>query len=245
MDYPFSHVEHRIYRNTFLKDVRVSVGFSQKEASTVNHERLQDFFHRFDGANINVEDFLSKGFIFVYSNKYGIEFRFSLAFAEAKLSAPFYTSFDGAKTYWNLLIEFLKAMDVSQVESLVVRKFNALYFKSNKPDYDIREVMDTLFCDELMKLVPEGLSDDTSLNSVERTWSKKDEKSGTECNIVFGIKKADSTEKEDCLTLVTLVKLLGSPINIETIMDMASVYNNILFDAFHWCVKEDIIKDMM
>ena len=62
--------------------------------------------------------------------------------------------------------------------------------------------------------------------------------------VVYGIKKADATEGRDCLTLVTLVKSTAAPISVTDVLKRAREYNQILFDVFHWCVKEEIINNM-
>lgn len=244
MAYPFKPIEHRVYRNTFLKDVRIAVDFDSK-AVTLDEIRLQEYFARFSGADIKVKDFLNQKKITVFSRDHLIEFYLSLDYAEAKICAPTYSSFKAASDYWSYLIDYSIALGLTTVNHLLVRKYNALYFKSRKPKYDMRDIMSGLFCDDLMSLIPQHLGEDGSLNSYEKTWCRSDENSETECTIVFGIKKEDSTEKPDHLTLVTSVKSLGLPISIAEVMGKAEVYNQILFDAFHWCVKKEIINRML
>ena len=244
MAYTFKHIEHRVYQNTFLKDVRIAVEFPKIAASDVDVPSLQAYFSKFKKANIKTDDFLERGFINIFSDNHEIDFKFSLSFAEAKLCTPPFTSFKDAESFWTILIDFLDAMGIVAVNRLVVRKYNALYFKTNTPDYDIREVMGGLFCDELMRHVNAQVGKDKSLNSFERTWSMSDSDSGSEVNVVYGIKKADATEGRDCLTLVTLVKSTAPPISVTDVMKRAREYNQILFDVFHWCVREDIINNM-
>ena len=244
MAYRFKHVEHQVYKNTFLKDVRIVVEFTKVDIATVNAARMQKYFNKFDGANIRVEDFLERGNINIYSENHAIDFSFSLSYAEAKLCTPPYSSFDDAEGYWSMLMDFLVALNIKEVSRLVVRKFNALYFTPNATDYDIRDVMSSLFCDELMQNVPDGVSQDRSWNSFERSWTEPDDEGKTEMEVVYGIKRADSAEKKDHLTLVTMVKSKNVMIPVDDVMAKAREYNQILFDAFHWCVKEDIINSM-
>ena len=244
MAYRFKHVDHQVYKNTFLKDVRIAVEFAPIGADAVDYKKMQAYFSKFDGANIRVEDFLERGNINIFSSNHEIDFRFSFGYAEAKLCMPPYTSFEKAWPYWVILEDFLKAMGVEDVTRLMVRKYNALYFKSNNKNYDIREVMGGLFCDELMSMIPADVSTDTALNGFERTWTENDEESKTAVDVVYGIKKADSVEKNDHLTLVTLVRSDGDVIPVEDVLNRANEYNQILFDMFHWCVKKDIINSM-
>lgn len=244
MAYPFQPVEHQLYRNTFLRDVRVAVEFNNVEAKNVDVAKLQAFFNQFQGASIKAEDFLSKKRISVFSNDYNVDLSFGLDYAEVKLSIPVYTTFDAAMPFWGKLTEYLEALSVKTVSKLMVRKYSALYFKSDKADYDVRDVMNEVFCKELMELIPKKTGIDKTLSSLEKTWMKKDEGSGTVFNAVFGMKKSDSVGKSDHLTLVTSIETEGNPFGTEEIINRAKSYNKTLFDAFHWCVKEEIIKEM-
>ena len=244
MAYSFKHVEHQVYQNTFLKDVRVAVEFSAIDVATVDTSKLQRYFDKFNGAEIKSADFLDRGSINVFSSDHTIDFHFGLGYAEAKLDTPPYTSFDDAESYWHILMDFLAAIDVRSVSRLMVRKFNALYFTTNTREYDMREVMNGLFCDDLMKTIPQGISSDKSLNSFEWTWTDSADDGKSEVEVVNGIKKADATVKKDHLTMVTLIKSKDLTISVDDVMKLAKEYNQILFDMFHWCVKDDIINTM-
>ena len=244
MAYRFKHIEHQVYQNTFLKDVRISVEFPPMEIAAVNPEKMQKYFDKFEGATIKVEDFLKRGNINIYADNHNIDFRFSLNFAEAKLSTPPYTSFEDAWSYWVILEDFLKALGINKVNNLTVRKFNALYFKSDNRNYDIREVMGGLFCDELMAKIPADVSTDTALNGFDRTWTESDDEGRSEIEVVYGNKKADSVERNDRLTLVTLVRSKDEYVPVEEVLNRAKEYNQTLFDLFHWCVREDIINSI-
>ena len=143
-----------------------------------------------------------------------------------------------------ILEDFLKALGINKVNNLTVRKFNALYFKSDNRNYDIREVMGGLFCDELMAKIPADVSTDTALNGFDRTWTESDDEGRSEIEVVYGIKKADSVERNDRLTLVTLVRSKDEYVPVEEVLNRAKEYNQTLFDLFHWCVREDIINSM-
>ena len=60
MAYRFKHVEHQIYKNTFLKDVRIAVEFAPIGVDAIDADKMQAYFSKFDGANIQVSDFLSR-----------------------------------------------------------------------------------------------------------------------------------------------------------------------------------------
>lgn len=244
MAYPFKPVEHQFYRNTFLRDVRVVVEFDNVEAKNADVAKLQAYFNQFHGAGLKAEDFLEKERISVFSDDHNVDLGFGLNYAGVKLSIPAYSTFDAAIPFWDMLTGYLEALGVKMVTKLMVRKYSALYFKSDNADYDVRDVMNEVFCEELMELIPETAGTDKSLSSLEKTWMAKDEESGTVFNAVFGIKKSDSVGKSDHLTLVTSIETEGEPFSKEEIIGRAKLYNKTLFDAFHWCVKKEIINEM-
>lgn len=244
MAYPFKPVEHQVYRNTFLKDVRVAVEFRKVEEKDADKAKLQRFFDKFHGAGIESSDFLAKGGINVFSNDQNVGLSFGMNYAEVKLSTPAYTSFDAAMPFWNMLTEYLEALGVKTVVRMMVRKYSALYFKSDNEDYDVRDLMSEVFCKDLMKLIPTTPGTYKALSGMEKTWTARDEENGTVFNAVFGIKKSDSVGKSDHLTLVTSIETDGDGFDADEVIDRAQAYNKILFDAFHWCVKKEIIEKM-
>ena len=244
MAYPFKPIEHQVYRNTFLKDVRLAVEFEKVETNVVDVAKLQGFFEQFHGAVVKAEDFLAKESIIIFSNDHNVELNFEMSYAEIKIATPLYTSFDAALPFWNMLTEYLKAIGVKEVKRLMVRKYSTVHFKSDNVDYDVRGVMNEVFCKELMKLIPTTLGTYKALSGIEKTWTEEDEESGTVFNAVFGFKKSDSVGKSDHLTLVTSIETTGGAFGTEELTSRAQEYNKILFDAFHWCVKEEIINEM-
>lgn len=243
MSYPFKPVEHCVYQKTFLKDVRVVVEYAQVDLSAVNKEQLSGFLGLFNGADIKLEEFVESGGMMVYTKDHAIEIKLNSVLIEVKIDVSKYTSFEKAREFWAYIPDYLNALGVKEVSKITVRKYNALYFKSTKVDYDITEVMGSIFCDNLMALM-QGPIEDKTLNSIEKTWTQKDSESATEINVVFGIKKADTADKKDHLTLTIGVASDGGGIATDVILEKAAVYNKILFDAFHWCVKKDIINNM-
>jgi hypothetical protein len=244
MDYPFTPIEHRLYNKTFLKDVRVVVEFPKAELSQVKKEKLQVFFAQFSGADVDIDMFLEKQRINIFSEDHNIEFKFTSENAEAKICTPVYSSFETAKEYWNFLPLYLELINVSEVSRLIVRKYSALYFKSSTADYNVRKFMDEVFCKDLMQLIPTSINSYKALNSIEKTWSKDDEETGTAFTAVFGIKKSDAIDKDDKLTLVISLESKNGMFDRSEIMDRIKEYNKILFDAFHWCVNDEIIEKM-
>ena len=223
----------------------MAVGYPTVEANAVNKEQLQSFFSQFNGANIDVDIFLSNKNINIFSNERDVEFRFTLNYAEAKLTTPFYSTFERAMPYWLLLQDYMQALGVTQITGLIERKYSEFSFKSDNANYKIKDVMSEVFSSELMDKIPQNTSF-KELNSFEKNWSETDEESATIFNVVFGFKKADTSIKDDHLTLVTTVerKRNSEIISIGDYPTLINRYNEILFQAFHWCVRREIINHM-
>ena len=245
MAYPFKKVPHCEYNRTFLKDVRVAVGYPAVDASVVNKEQLHSFFSKFKGANIDVDIFLSKKNISLFSNERDVEFLFTLDYAEAKLTTPFYSTFERAMPYWLLLQDYMRALGVTHITGLVERKYSEFSFKSDNDNYKIKDVMSEVFSSDLMDKIPQNTSF-KELNSFEKNWYETDEESSTTFNVVFGFKKTDTSIKDDHLTLVTTVERMrnSEAITIENYPTLINRYNEVLFQAFHWCVRGEIINHM-
>lgn len=245
MTYPFKPVEHRIYKKTFLKDVKVIVEFSQVDFSKVNRQFLEGFFSLFSGAKVDCDKFVKDQRVSIVSEDHNIEFVFCSDYAEAKLCTPLYTCFDNAKQFWNKIQIYLENLGVKHLKRLIVRKYSALYFKSDTADYNVRSVMNNVFCKDLMTFIPTEINTDSSLNSLEKTWSQDDDTTKTSFNVVFGIKKSDSVDRNDRLTLITSLESKDNPFDTTELMNRIEKYNKTLYDAFHWCVKENIITKMI
>lgn len=243
MAYPFKPVEHQVYRNTFLKDVRVAVSLFPVKAEAVKKAQLQSFFSRFEGADIDVADFLVKKNINVISSDRDVEFIFTMDYVEAKLNTPFYSSFEAAIPYWQVILDYLDAMGVKQIEGLMVRKYSEFSFRCNHADFRIKDVMEEVFSSELMSKIPQFTSF-KDLNSFEKTWSETDSDSESTFNVVFGFKRADTDIKDDHLTLVTSVEKNGGSMKKDAFFNTIKEYNEVLYNAFHWCVKPEIINSM-
>ena len=186
---------------------------------------------------------MNNGFIRVFSNDQQIDFMFTLNYAEVKIAALRYTSFEEAKPIWNLFYGYLDALCIESVSKLIVRKYNALHFQTGGKNYDIKSVMGLVFCDELMDQMTD-VDMNKTLNSIEKNWTKEDVESNSLLSIVYGIKKSDTAAKHDHLTLVLSAESLQGPVQRNFIQEQVEFYNNVLFDAFHWCVKDGIIQNM-
>ena len=242
MGYPFKDVAHREYRNTFLKDVRVAVEFPAP-SKKVEPERLRSFFGSFDGAQVDVEEFLKNQKIRVFSYDNKIDFHFEMGYAELKICTPTYKTIEHSSGLWTLLADYLSALEVERINRLYVRKYSTFEFRINQTDFDARMVMNTVFCKDLMDLMPKS-KNNQRLTTIENTYSESDEASRTSIRIVYGFKKSDTAEKPNHLTLVNLVASEDGPFPMNEYGERVLRYNKILFDAFHWCVRPDIIKAM-
>ena len=244
MGYPFPIIEHKVYGKTFLKDVRVALEFEPVSQASLSKEVLNAFFKHFPGLeNADVAENLADG-ITIYSEDRSVGFRFSLANVEVKLKTPFYVSFDQAEAFWKRLSEYLSTLSVEAVNRLVVRKSSELCFKKGAGNFDVKKLMKEVFCDELTADTAFRNASFKDLNRWERSWSAEDTENGSRFTAIYGFKLSDYNNQDDRLTLVTSIESTDSEIPISTLISKEKQYNKVLFDAFHWCVKDEIIEKM-
>lgn len=244
MGYPFPTIEHTVYGKTFLKDVRVAIEFESVSQASLNKEVLSDFFRQFPGLEkADVIESLAEG-INIYSEDRNVGFRFSLANVEVKLRTPFYVSFDRAEAFWKKLSAYLLALSVEVVNGLVVRKSSELCFKKGAGNFDVKKLMKEVFCDELTADTAFRNASFKDVNRWERSWSAEDEENGSRFMAIYGFKLSDYNNQDDRLTLVTSIESTDSEIPVSVLLSKEKQYNKVLFDAFHWCVKDEIIEKM-
>lgn len=244
MGYPFPTIEHKVYGKTFLKDVRVALEFEPVSQTSLNKEVMSAFFRQFPGLeNADVTENLADG-IAIFSEDRNVGFRFSLSNVEVKLKTPLYVSFDQAEAFWKKLSEYLSALSVEFVSGLVVRKSSELCFKRGGGIFDVKKLMKEVFCDELTADTAFRNASFKDVNRWERSWSAEDTENRSRFMAIYGFKLSDYNNQDDRLTLVTSIESIDCEIPVSTLESKEKQYNKVLFDAFHWCVKDEIIEKM-
>lgn len=243
MDYPFPSINRSVYPKTFLKDVFLVVDFCEVSFDSVDIDRLNSFFSQFKVVEIDAAKI--SGGIELKSNDGTIRLRFSLKRIEIILRQPFYKSFEQAEEFINVMIKYMESLSVKEIQKISVSKFNELGFRLQSPDYPIIDIMKDVFSVDLLDKV--GI-EDGSFNDMVR-WEKVVSMDGSaESGTVFyaecGFRRRDLNSQDGSLTLTTRVESAVGNIVVDALLDIARKYNQILDNAFHWCIEKNIIEKM-
>lgn len=242
MKYPFRPIIREIYPKTFLKDVRLTAQFSPVDFSKVNKEQVKDYFHQFRGVEFDIENL--KGGLELKSNDEKVRLRFSLSDVEVVLRQPFYKRYEQAESFFMAIAKYLEAITVSDLKKLSISKYNELRFQQSSADFPILTIMEGVFSKELLSFVK---ADKETFKDMVR-WEKAvtidgTDETGTLFSAECGFNKSEPNSLYGRLTLTTRVESV-KPISLINLLDEARVYNQILDNAFHWCITKEIIEKM-
>ncbi len=252
MKYPFKDVTPKIYPNTFLRDVSLSITCPDavSEVSAMDHK---DFFKKHFGISDLKRD--DEGNIKIISQDQTIVFLFGSHFVSVKIKYPRYRSFRQIIDWEGVLSEYLsKINDDGHPSYVTIAKFNELQYELNKGEKGgVLEVMSGVFSKDLLSfndgeeyLKPEMFED---LSRWERKITLSDAESDSNVNVVYGFSKEEQLQKNASrrgkLTLRSDINFKAGNIGTSDFKEcLANKYNRILDNAFHWCVTPGIIKAM-
>ena len=242
MAYAFPEIEYTIYSKTFLKDVRLEFEFSCQKSDTIVTSDISRFFsNSFNLNDITTED-IEKGF-FVLSEDEQIKFDFDIEKVSVMMKCPTYKSFDLALSLVKVVKEYLDVLNVSTVSKITISKFDELEFKNNK-NYTILNVMKNVFHNNLMN----SINDKDNLFKGLVRWEKVlsfdgDDATNSNLFIEFGFSLRGTERQQGFLTLKTQI-WSGKSVEITEIETVLQDYNRIVDNAFHWCIRPEIINMM-
>lgn len=243
MVYPFPSIERSVYPRTFLKDVRLAADFPKVSLGSVEEERLNSFFSQFfSGVSVDLNK-ICEG-IRLQSQDGVIHLFFSLDKIVIQLRQPFYKKFEQAEEFLLLMINYFETLSVAEVRKLTVSKFNELKFRNTAPNFAIIKIMQSVFSKELLGMVE---AEQETFDKMVR-WEKAvsldgSAETGTMFSAECGFRRAEPNSQDGSLTLTTRVESTGKVV-VDKLLDTAQGYNQILDEAFHWCVNEEVIEKM-
>lgn len=252
MKYPFKDVIPKIYPNTFLKDVSLSVTCpdAAAEMQVINHK---DFFKKHFGISDIKQD--DDGNVRIVSQDQKIVFLFGTQFVSVKIKYPVYRSFRQIMGWVDVLSEYLSIINArGHAASVTIAKFNELQYELNKGEKGgVLEVMRGVFSKDLLSF-PDGKEylKSEMFEDISR-WERKimlsDSKSASKVNVVYGFSKDEqfhmNANRRGSLTLRSDINFITDNIGTLKFKEcLADKYNRILDNAFHWCVTPGIIEAM-
>lgn len=245
MAYIFPDNEYMVYSKTFLKDVQVRLDFPCMELGIISAPNVSQFFKNkfnFNDNDITIED-IKKGFI-VYTDDEQIQFDFGIEKVIITMKCPTYKSFDLALSLIEIVEEYLSILHVSKVSKLIISKYDELEFKNNR-NYTMLNVMKNVFHNNLLTTI--NNEKENPFKELVRWEKVLSFEGGDDTNsnlfIEFGFSLRGTERQHGALTLKTQISS-RTIIETEKIKMVSKDYNRILDNAFHWCIRPEIIDIM-
>ena len=247
MAYIFDSWPHKVYDKTFLKDVRLSIFFPKIERIVGKEDALKGFFKEFFKIDMQMEKFLSV--LHVKSEDEDICLDFKMDSVEIVMRRPAYKSFLLTEAMMKAANTYMRTLGVERISSVEFVKYNELEYKLPNDKMGIMEVMKGVFKDNLIEPVyADGINDlDTYMKSLtrwEKVITKDDDESGSIFNIEYGFSRKNSNSLNGILALKTRIETNGDGIDFAGLDAKIALFNRILDDAFHWCVRQEVIAMM-
>lgn len=242
MAYKFDYIERQVYPKTFLKDVRLEAQFVPVEFKSVDRSLLSAIFGTFQNAYINPET-LPDG-IRVLTADESVVLEYTLHSISIQIREKAYKSFENMLEPLATAISYLEALGVDELKSVTVSKFNELKYRNSDGRYSLLQIMESAFKKHLLDEICLDSNGLPGLTRWERSIQKEDlEDTQTRFYIECGFVKKDTENLEGSLTLKTIIKS-ATPVKLSNLKEKSLVYNQILDNAFHWCVSDSIIRIM-
>lgn len=233
-----------MYPKTFLKDVQLSIIFPQQEIYTEQKEQVMQFFNEKFGVQFDVPDF-DKG-LAISSTDNQIRCEFTLSRLKLIIRQPRYKSFDSISGYWfGVFHQYLDTIGVKEVTKVFLSKYNELEFQRKEGQVNPEELLHLVFSKDILE------SSTTEAKDFRNTvrWEaygelKGDDETGSIFSYEYGYRINTEDTTKGMVTLKTTVSSSDIHLPFEKVCEILLYYNQVLFDGYHWCVTEGIIKNM-
>lgn len=242
MTIPFKDTPHRLFKNTFLQNVFAGIGFKTNE--TVS-EGMRKEAHSFINQQFGLEakSNFPEDAMSITSSDGMISFFFDKDSASVRIGARNYHSFvDNVIPQITKLDKYAGIMKADIVSCIGLRKINIWPILADNPDeLKESEITKELFSSELLSEKSAQLNDkekgipllgkyewkDNALTITVRTAFMKDDSDVKKRNVVLDIEA-----------------MLEGPMAKEAAASQFNVLNDILFNAYNWCISPNVIRIM-
>lgn len=247
MALPFEHVEHKVYKNTFLQSVFVDLQFSYSD--DYQDDRYKSHFEEFLSKYfaITLNEYQPDKFIHIRNNTNKSEIIFGSNHAISMIPHDGYVSFEeSAQPQARKLRLFIEEVPERKVvDKLSIRKINAWQLNDvpDKPDFD-KEIFNQFFTSNF---ITSKTTADLDKNEEKIPNIKKYFFSDKDISITIRTALVPLNDSKKTLNLIldteaTMESAL--PIETKQIATCLANLNDVLFNAFHWCVNKEIISLM-
>lgn len=247
MGYKFGDWTYKVYDKTFLKDVHLCISFPRVENIDGQKDALAKFFRGFFKIDVELEKLT--GVLHVKSSEEDICLDFKLDSVEIVMRRPAYKSFGLTEAMMKAACNYMQILHVSQVNKLEFVKYNELEYTLSERPMGVLEVMKGVFSNNLIDAIKdESLKDNDAYLKTLTRWEKVLTMADTETksifNIEYGFSRKNIDSKTGILALKTRIETDEDGIEFAGLNDKVVLFNKILDDAFHWCVRQEVIAMM-
>ena len=251
MAFPFDHKNHEVYPNTFLENTAVTLFASDwNGVFSGNFDDLYPkFVERFFRLKKSVDQFKKDLEMSVTAPDDGLSYIFNPNKARLSVDRKKYVSFvDNIMTELFPLKDFMyRVMERSVIENVQVRKLNILPIEA-EDDNEIVENADNVYAFLFKKELIEYVKDQPIPDSAPWILSFRRanvDNGNVDISIRIGISKVRNRQKHYNVILDSSARCINhSPIEEGAVDGLLLNLNDCLFDAFHWCVKSEIVEMM-
>lgn len=243
MAYPFaSQEQHVVYKNTFLQNTFAEFYFTPiVEKEWDGGSRLYSFLRKYFHVDAKKAwDEMENG-VSLNNQDLDVTLHFSKDYALVRVGRKNYQAFaTSVMPYLFLLKAYVKeVLARDAIKSLKVRKINLWPYdqvQSQKPLGD-EDILKTFLSDELRKIK----SDDKDSDGHVLNMCHFDQRE-TSLDIKYGIVKTNDVPAVVLDSTATSEQT--QPTNLGEVESKLDELNNILYDAYHWSVTENVIRWM-
>lgn len=243
--FQFPEVKYRLYKNTFLQNVMVTFEFLSANNERTNAafvDYLKSFFE------IEAKDSSLINGVTISKKDMSVSLSFSTNKAAIHLNGQKYVGFSDTAIpqVFKLRNFFTKVMNVTTLQSISIRKVNVWNIKQDiRNAVRVEDAYKAIFSDNLINALSNvGLSEEERAipNFQKAYW-----KVNTAELIVRTALLPPSKTKDQFCHLILDTEIIDKPTNgykVENVASDMMDLNSTLYDAFHWCVCNDIINLM-
>jgi len=244
MGYPFPNIKIKVYPKTFLKDVHIGMLFPEVPLSDDLQKSAGEFFAaEFGLPKIKMEE-MPKA-ISVFSKDGKIRFSFGLSRVDLNIKREAYRSFADITSLLHKIYRYLGVMNCQVVNKIFFSKYNELAYEA-KQETAVAEVMEGIFSADLLgSMTKQDRQVQKSLSRWEKiVHAKGDDDTNSIFTIEYGFIRKPEGVVGSSLTLKTLIESQISEIPVSLIPNVLTDYNQVLDNAFHWCMSDMVLNEM-
>ena len=248
MAYPFPAKEYRIYKNTTLNSVVVSFDYRQREKSFFD----EDFYSRLDvyttkNFSLKVEHQLHERAFQIRNDKNGAVLMFFNGVLLLGVDREKYVSFnESAISQIHKMKDFVKeVLCEDRIKRVNIRKLNIWQIQDVDDVDRVRDnIVSHIFSEALLNSdadIPIGPEEKGVFRKLK--WEEPDLNENVTLRLAFV--KVNGKENAYNLVLDTDLEIMPEGgLKLEGLTDYLKGRNKVLFNAYHWCVRKEVIEQM-